>query len=132
MISPRMFERFVLPDLIACCDHLDHGFYHLDGKGEIPHLDMLLAIPRLRGIQWIPGDGQPTPDRWLPLLKRIRDGGKLCQVFVRPEGAQRIVQNLGGKGFLLVIQHEEDEFRDPKVAEAFLRVLAREDISLRG
>jgi len=132
MISPRMFERFVLSDLVACCDHLDHGFYHLDGKGEIPHLDMLLAIQRLRGIQWIPGDGQPTPDQWLPLLKRIRDGGKLCQVFVRPEGARRIVQNLGGTGFLLVIQHEEDEFRDPQAAEAFLRVLAREDISLSG
>jgi hypothetical protein len=129
MISPRMFERYVLPDLVACCEHLDHGFYHLDGKGEIPHLDMLLAIPRLRGIQWIPGDGQPTPDQWLPLLKRIRDGGKLCQVFVRPEGARRIVQNLGGTGFLLVIQHEADEFRDSEVAEAFLKLLAQEDIS---
>ncbi|MGC8780095.1 MAG: hypothetical protein ACP5UQ_04435 [Anaerolineae bacterium] len=128
MISPRMFERFVLPDLIACCEHLDHGFYHLDGKGEIPHLDLLLAIPRLRGIQWIPGDGQPPPDQWLPLLKRIRDGGKLCQVFVRPEGARRIVQNLGGKGFLLVIQHEETEFRDPEEAKNFLKLLAQEDI----
>lgn len=130
MISPRMFERFVLPDLIACCDHLDHAFYHLDGKGEIPHLGMLLAIPRLRGIQWIPGDGQPPADEWLSLLKRIRDGGKLCQVFVRPAGARRIVQNLGGKGFLLVIQHEEDEFRDGETAQAFLKTLAREDISL--
>jgi len=37
MISPDMFERFVLPDLTACCEHLDHGFYHLDGKGQIPH-----------------------------------------------------------------------------------------------
>jgi len=132
MISPRMFERFVLPDLIACCDHLDHGFYHLDGKGEIPHLDLLLAIPRLRGIQWIPGDGQPPADQWLPLLKRIRDGGKLCQVFVRPEGARRIVQNLGGKGFLFVIQHEEEEFRDREEAENFLKLLAQEDIGQRG
>lgn len=129
MISPRMFERFVLPDLIACCGHLDHGFYHLDGKGEIPHLDLLLAIARLRGIQWIPGDGQPTPDRWLPLLKRIRDGGKLCQVFVRPEGARRIVRHLGGKGFLLVIQHDEDEFRDPEVARSFLKLLAQDAAS---
>ena len=132
MISPRMFERYVLPDMVACCDHLDHGFYHLDGKGEIPHLDMLLAISRLRGIQWIPGDGQPTPDQWLPLLKRIRDGGKLCQVFVRPEGARRIVQNLGGKGFLLVIQHEDDEFRDAEVARSFLTLLNEEDLSRKA
>ena len=124
MISPAMFERFVVPDLAACCDHLDHGFYHLDGKGEIPHLDLLLGIERLRGIQWIPGDGQPAPDQWLPLLKRIRDGGKLCQVFVTPEGAQRIVSNLGGKGFLLVVQHEPGQFADSEVAHAFLKTLA--------
>ncbi|HEY9075288.1 MAG TPA: hypothetical protein VIO61_02005 [Anaerolineaceae bacterium] len=129
MISPRMFERFVLPDLVACCDHLDHGFYHLDGKGEIPHLNHLLSIDRLRGIQWIPGDGQPSPDQWLPLLKRIRDGGKLCQVFVSPEGARRIVQNLGGKGFLLVVNTIGDEFYHPEIANAFLKTLAEEDIS---
>jgi 5-methyltetrahydrofolate--homocysteine methyltransferase len=130
MISPRMFERFVMPDLVACCDHLDHGFYHLDGKGEIPHLDLLLSIPRLRGIQWIPGDGQPTPDQWLSLLKRIRDGGKLCQLFVTPEGARHVVRNLGGRGFLFVIQGGDREFADPAVAEGFLSTLRREDISL--
>ena len=129
MISPAMFERFVLPDLTACCDHLTHGFYHLDGKGEIPHLDMLLSIKRLRGIQWIPGDGQPPPDEWLPLLKRIRQGGKLCQVFVNPEGALRIVRNLGGKGFLLVINDFGKEFQNPEVAKAFLKKLKEEDIS---
>ncbi|MGC9467543.1 MAG: hypothetical protein ACP5HS_03040 [Anaerolineae bacterium] len=130
MISPAMFERFVMPDLVACCEYLDHGFYHLDGKGEIPHLDLLLSIERLRGIQWIPGDGQPPPHKWLPLLKRIRDGGKLCQVFVSPEGARTIVRNLGGQGFMLVIQQARGTFRDPERARAFLQVLAQEDISL--
>lgn len=130
MISPAMAERYVIPDISACCDHLDHGFYHLDGKGEIPHLDLLLSIPRLRGIQWIPGDGQPTPDQWLPLLKRIRDSGKLCQVFVSPAGALRIVRNLGGKGFFLVVQPAEQEFLHPEDAHAFLKTLAGEDISL--
>jgi len=130
MISPAMFERFVLPDLTACCDHLDHGFYHLDGKGQIPHLDLLLSIERLRGIQWIPGDGQPPPHEWLPLLKRIRDGGKLCQVFVSPEGARTIVRNLGGRGFLFVIQPvSASDFRNAEEARAFLKMLAEEDRS---
>ena len=130
MISPAMFERFVLPDLITCCEQLDHGFYHLDGKGQIRHLDLLLSIERLRGIQWIPGDGQPPPQDWLPLLKRIRDGGKLCQVFVSPEGARTIVKNLGGRGFLFVIQPASDaDFQNPEEAYAFLRTLAMEDIS---
>jgi 5-methyltetrahydrofolate--homocysteine methyltransferase len=130
MLSPEMFERFVLPDLTACCEQLDHGFYHLDGRGQIPHLDALLSIERLRGIQWVPGDGRPPPDRWLPLLKRIRDAGKLCQVFVSPVGARKIVQNLGGKGFLLAIQHADPGFSDPEQVRAYLETLAQEDISL--
>jgi hypothetical protein len=32
-ISPTMFERFVMPDLVACCDHLTR-LYHLDGKAK--------------------------------------------------------------------------------------------------
>ena len=127
MISPQMFERFVLPDLAACCEYLDHAFYHLDGKGEIPHLDMLLSLPRLRGIQWIPGAGSPPPQRWLPLLKRIREGGKLCQVYVTPAGARRIVRELGGRGFILSINEPMSQAE----ADDFLHLLAREDVQRR-
>jgi len=123
MISPAMFEQYVMPDLVACCEHLDHGFYHLDGKGEIPHLDLLLSIDRLRGIQWIPGDGQPPPEDWLPLLKRIRDGGKLCQISTSPEGALKIARNLGGKGFLFVLHDSGGVFQNPAVAEGFVKEL---------
>ncbi len=117
MISPRMFERFVMPDLAACCAAMEHGFYHLDGKGEIPHLDMLLSLERLRGIQWIPGDGAPPPEEWLPLLKRIRDGGKLCQLNVSAEGALKIARALGGKGFVFAIQ----DWMNAEEAQAFLK-----------
>jgi hypothetical protein len=98
----------------------------MDGKGEIPHLKHLLSIERLRGIQWIPGDGQPSPDQWLDLLKRFRDAGKLCQVYVSAEGARHIVKNLGGKGFLLVINHNGSEFQDPEVAKAFIQTLGED------
>jgi hypothetical protein len=63
------------------------------------------------------------------LLKRIRDGGKLCQVFVSPEGARTIVKNLGGKGFLLVIVDTDGDFIDPERAENFLKLLAQDDVS---
>lgn len=111
MISPAMFERFVLPDLSACCDHLDHAFYHMDGRGQIRHLDMLLSLPRLHGIQWVPGDGSPPPEEWLPLLKRIRDAGKLCQLNLTASGALAIARALGGRGFAFNIKEampEED------------------------
>ncbi len=103
MISPKMFAQFVFPDLAECCAALDYAFYHLDGKGQIRHLDQLLSLERLRGIQWIPGDGAPPPEEWIPLLKRIRDAGKLCQLYVTLSGAKKIMQELGGQGFLFYL-----------------------------
>ncbi len=117
MISPRMFKRYVLPDLTACCAHLDYGFYHLDGVGEIPHLDHLLSIERLRGIQWQPGDGQPMAEGWLDLLERIRRGGKLCQIYVTRQGALDVKRHLGGQGFLM---HIVNDSMTPQEAEEFI------------
>ena len=123
MVSPRMFERFVLPDIAACCEVLDHAFYHLDGKGQIPHLAMLLSVERLRGIQWVPGAGAAPAEKWLPLLKRIRGAGRLCQVYVTPQGARTIVRELGGRGFAFHIRQRMTEGE----AKDFLRALADED-----
>lgn len=122
MISPKMFERFVLPDLETCCAALDYPFYHLDGKGQIAHLDMLLALPYLRGIQWVPGEGQPPPEEWMPLLKRIRDAGKLCQLKVSPAGARAIAHELGGCGFAFYIPERLSRTE----AEDLIRVLTEE------
>lgn len=123
LISPQMFEQFVLPDLFTCCQALDYAFYHLDGKGQIRHLDMLLSLEGLHGIQWIPGDGQPPPEAWLPLLKRIRDAGKLCQLYVSCQGARTIVRELGGRGFAFFIM----ETMPPDEVSDFLRTLAADD-----
>ena len=120
MISPRMFKRFVMPDLNECCAHLDYGFYHLDGKGEIPHLDQLISIERLRGIQWQPGDGQPLADGWIGLIAKIRNSGKRCQIYTDCKGALIVKKELGGKGFLM---HIVDETLSQEEAEAFLKVL---------
>jgi hypothetical protein len=119
MLSPKMFERYILPDLDACTRVLDHSLYHLDGKGEIPHLGHLLSMEHLHGIQWIPGDGAPPPEEWLDLLKRIRDAGRLVQLFVKPEGALKIARALGGKGFAFYI----DQLMDREQAKDFIRTI---------
>lgn len=120
MISPAMFERFVLPDLTACCAHLQYPFYHLDGKGQLPHLERILQIPNLRGVQWQPGDGQPRADGWLDVLRTIRAAGKLCQVYVTREGARRILDALGGVGFQFQII---EDGLTPEEAAAFVESL---------
>jgi len=81
MISPKMFDEFVKPELEATCKRLANPFYHLDGPGQLVHLDSLLEIKELKGIQWVPGDGQPGITEWPEVYKKIRNAGKLIQVF---------------------------------------------------
>ena len=106
MILPDLFRKFVIPDLAICAETIPNAFYHLDGKGQIPHLKQLLALEPLRGIQWIPGDGAPPPEEWLDLLKQILEGGKLCQLYVSAHGARQIIHELGGKGLALSINDD--------------------------
>ena len=94
---------------------------------QIAHLDLLLGIEQLRGIQWVPGAGNADAEGWPALLARIVRGGKLCQVVVSAEGALRIVREVGGKGFMLTISEQMTAAE----AAAFLRLLEREDRSRR-
>jgi len=81
MIGPEMFEQFILPEITAMCKKIPNTFYHLDGAGQLPHLDMLLAIPELKGIQWVPGDGAPDITQWPEVHRKIRKAGKLVQIW---------------------------------------------------
>ncbi|MFP4054684.1 MAG: hypothetical protein ACLFV7_12555 [Phycisphaerae bacterium] len=95
MIGPEMFERFVLPELSASFARVEHAFYHLDGVGQLPHLDMLLADENLRGIQWVPGDGQKPCGEWPDVYRRIQDAGKLIQFFGPIGDLEKLVDDLG-------------------------------------
>jgi len=81
MLGPDMFDEFVKPELAASCRRLKNSFYHLDGIGQLPHLDSLLEIPELKGVQWVPGDGQPEITKWPEVYRKIRQAGKLIQFF---------------------------------------------------
>lgn len=118
MISPDQFGEFVVPHLREQCRLLDHrqSIYHWDGPGQIPHLDHLLSIPELGGIQWIPGAGQEGPGslKWLPLYKRIQAAGKLLVLqWLSPHEIEPLMRELSPKGLLMSAGcATEDEARD--------------------
>jgi hypothetical protein len=120
MISPAMYERFALPGLARVSKTLEYPFYHLDGKNQIKHLDLLFSIPELKGIQWVPGEGQQPAEHWLPLLERIRKAGRNVQVLVSAEGARTIVRAMGGKGFAFEIT----DLLSPEEASALVKELS--------
>lgn len=112
MISPEMFEKFVLKYLEAQSNKLARTIYHLDGQGELPHLDMILGIKNLTGIQWVSGAGKPHPGHeiWYPHLKKIQDAGKLLIIQgVPPEDVENVITNLNPKGLLMSTTTESEE-----------------------
>lgn len=110
MISKEMFSEFVLPELIKELEYLDASIFHLDGPGALKHLDALLELPRLNGIQWVYGAGQPTACHWIPVLKKIQDAGKLIHVQIIPEDLDALLENLKPEGVMYSVgcRSEED------------------------
>ena len=76
MISTKMFNEFVYDDLSKTSSALDKAFYHLDGKGALPHLDTLLSIDTIKGIQWVPGSGEGESKNWDDIIEKISKAGK--------------------------------------------------------
>jgi len=108
MIGPEMFDRFVKPELAASCRRLKNAFYHLDGPGQLPHLDSLLEIPELKGVQWVPGAGQPDITEWPEVYRKIHKAGKLIQMFSNQsklgfEALDAIADQIGsGRGIVMI------------------------------
>ena len=76
--------------------------YHLDGPGAITHLDSLLGLPNLNGIQWIPGAGARPTVEWIPLLKKIQEAGKLVYVYCTKDNVKQLLDELNPEGLMLV------------------------------
>ena len=74
MISPDMYRRIFLPQLVRQTEFLDYTVYHVDGIGAFAHVPMLCEIPRLQAIQILPGAGKPSPLHYLETLRT----GRVC------------------------------------------------------
>ena len=106
MISPKMFEDIAAPFIAGQCRYLDHTIYHLDGPGEIPHLDTLLDINELDGIQWVPvpgvGNQQIDSPVWIPMYKKIQAAGKLLVLnWVPPKSVRFLLEELSPKNLCI-------------------------------
>jgi len=98
MISPRMFDEFVKPELEATCARLPNSFYHLDGVGQLAHLDSLLTIDDLDGVQWVPGDGKPDCAHWPDVYQKIHASGKKIQLLGGFDVIDAVIEQIGAGG----------------------------------
>lgn len=104
MISPRAFRDFVLEELREEAEHVDYSFYHLDGPGAIKHLDALLELEALDGIQWVPGAGaSQDPMDWISLFRRVQAAGKRLLIYCPPERVRPLLASISKEGVCLSV-----------------------------
>jgi len=98
MLSPEMYEQFVLSDLRRVTDYMDFSLYHLDGTCQMRFLDQLASLPKLNGIQWNPEPLAGSPVKWLDAMRRIRERGLSLFVSCSVDEAVEITRALGPDG----------------------------------
>ena len=107
MISPSMFRQFVLGSLRQDTEWLTHTIYHLDGVGQLVHLDDILSLERLDAVQWVYGAGKPKAAHWLDVYRRIADAGKRMMVIDGPEEFRAVYHAVGGSPYSRQYYHAE-------------------------
>lgn len=109
MISTPMFDEFAKPAIADACRRLGNAFYHVDGPGQLPHLDSLLEIKELKGIQWIPAPNTPGMEHWPDLYRRIRKAGKRIQIWGNQATLDILTDQLGSaEGIIIIIGDSVD------------------------
>lgn len=137
MISPAMFEEFVLPPLDKVSTAIGRSIYHLDGPEEIVHLDMLLSLKHVDGIQWVP---LPTmkhgteiskqnfaDEMSLDIYRRSLVAGKKVIILNVPTEQIKIVFDTIGSDGIFVSTHfdtrkEADEFIEHAVKMKWVKI----------
>lgn len=121
MISQEMYEDMVVEELELEAQWLDASLYHLDGPDAFKHLDRILKIPRLGGVQFAYGAGAPTASHWIDYIKKIQAAGKCVHIIVEPSELEIMLKELSPEGLIYQISaNSEQEARDLlKMAEAY-------------
>ena len=107
MIGPDMFDRFVKPELEACVNRLGRSMYHLDGVGQLAHLDSLLQIEKLDAVQWMPGAGAKPQAEWPEVYQKVIAAGKS----VHGGGldtAIKLIDQIGNSGRFMAATEKEE------------------------
>lgn len=121
MIGARMYREIFLDGIIRECQFLDRSIYHLDGPGALRHLDALLEITDLDGVQFVPSPWDDNFVRWAQVYKRIQAADKCVQVNCNLSEIKDITRILKPEGLYLVVRDVSCE----QDATALIRQLER-------
>lgn len=102
MVSDEHLEEFILWEIEKRVNFHDRTLFHLDGENAIRHLDKILKIPNLTGVQV-----QATPfvhsgKFWIEHIKKIQEYGKcVCIDAIDEEDIRALIENCKPEGLFI-------------------------------
>ncbi|MBD3243978.1 MAG: hypothetical protein GF331_25520 [Chitinivibrionales bacterium] len=115
MISPDLFESYYLPYLQRQLgEYGERTMYHLDGPGELVHVDLLCAQPALHSVQWVHGAGKPNnlDESWYGLYRTLLDAGKrvyFCSIPHDPAALKRFFEKFPSSEFMIPFTARDEQ-----------------------
>jgi hypothetical protein len=104
MLSPAMYERFVVPELDVYGHEHNALWYHLDGGDARQHLPRLLSLPYLRVVQYTPAPCEPpNGPAHLAMYRQIQAAGKIINIDLPKENVEPLVRELDPALMLLQV-----------------------------
>ena len=80
MLSGPMLEEFVMEPLGEMARFLGRSLFHLDGENVIRHLDAILSVPEITGVQVQATPAAQCSELWIPQIRKIQAAGKCAWV----------------------------------------------------
>ncbi len=115
LLSPKMFDEFVIPTLAREAAYLDRALFHLDGPDMVKHADSILDIEGIHAIQWRPTeydgpDASYVYEKWIPLYRKIQARKKgIVMLGVNPKEIEEILKYVSPKGLYMQTSCDTEE-----------------------
>lgn len=110
MVSDEHFEEFLRWEIEKRVDLHERSLFHLDGESAIRHLDKILTIPNLDGVQV-----QATPyvhsgRFWIEHIQKIQAAGKCVCIDAKDEDdLMALIENCRPEGLFIRTWFESEE-----------------------
>lgn len=112
MMSPEMFEEFLVYELHAQSQFADYSLYHFDGEQQIRFLPYLLDVRGIQAIQWTNVAGQKAVTEYIPVLQQIQRAGKSLICSCTPEEVPVMLENLDANKLHLTLWAKSQQDAD--------------------
>lgn len=102
MLSPELFEEFVVPELDIYGQECGAMWYHLDGHDARQHLPRLLSLPYLRVIQYVPTPAEPpNGEAHLAFYRKVQRAGRIVHIEVAKDQVEPLCRALDPRLLML-------------------------------